>query len=202
MARKGSTNSTALARRGGSSIVKGSITQMAKATGKSIPEIFQTVELIAFVDTSGSMEAPDSRGGKTRYQVACEDLRALQEQNPGKVAVFSFSSYTKFCPSGVPVNQREGTLISSALNAGKPADIPGGMKFVLISDGEPLDEQEALAVAKTYNNKIDTIYVGPETDRGGREFLARLAKASGGNSIQAYRVINMLPVVQKMLEAR
>lgn len=201
MARKGSTSSTALARRGGS-IVKGSITQVAKATGKSIPEIFQTVELIAFVDTSGSMDAPDSRGGKTRYQVACEDLRTVQEQHPGKVAVFSFSSYTKFCPSGVPVNQREGTLIATALNAGKPADIPGGMKFVLISDGEPLDEQEALAVAKTYNNPISTIYVGPETDHGGRDFLARLAKASGGASIQAYRVINMLPVVQRMLEAK
>lgn len=199
MARKGST---ALARRGSSSIVKGSISQLAKQTGKSIAEIFEGVELIAFVDTSGSMDAPDSRGGKTRYQVACEDLRTLQEQNPGKVAVFSFSSHTKFCPSGVPVNQREGTLISVALNAGKPADIPGGMKFVLISDGEPLDELEALAVAKTYNNKIDTIYVGPETDRGGRDFLARLAKASGGSSIQAYRAMNLLPVVQKLLEVK
>jgi hypothetical protein len=54
------------------------------------------------------------------------------------------------------------------------------MQFFLISDGEPDDEHEALAVAATFENKINTIYVGPESGFMGIEFLERLANSTGG----------------------
>jgi hypothetical protein len=181
-------------------IVSGSIGAIAQQSGKSIAESFISADIIVIVDTSGSMNARDSRGDKSRYDVACEELAGLQNSLPGKIAVISFSDDAVFCPSGVPLMLGAMTDLVKALQFAKVADIPD-MRFILISDGEPNDPNAALAVAKTYKNKIDVIYVGPESYPIGREFLQKLAAATGGLSVTADRAAELQAGVMQLLGA-
>lgn len=181
-----------------SGIVKGSLTDVAKSNGQSLAETFVGAEMIVIVDTSGSMETADSRGGQSRYDVACEELARLQEAAAGRVAVISFSGNVVFCPSGVPWNFRGTTDIAAALRFASFADVEG-IRFVLVSDGEPNDEAATMREAAKYQNRIDTIYVGPESNPDGREFLQRLAAASGGKSMTADRAVGLLDATQKLL---
>jgi hypothetical protein len=60
------------------------------------------VDAVVIVDTSGSMGVHDSRDGQQRYDVACQELAALQARMPGKLAIVSFSDTALLCPTGVP----------------------------------------------------------------------------------------------------
>ncbi len=178
-------------------IVPGSLGAIAKQENKSIAETFVNADLIVIVDTSGSMSSHDSRGGKSRYDVACEELAALQASHPGKIAVLSFSDTVVFCPSGVPVCLNNITDMAAALKFAKTADLPG-MQFILISDGEPDCKEETLAVARTYRNKISTIYVGPEEQPAGRDFLQRLAAVTGGQTITVDRAKELKAGIERL----
>lgn len=167
-------------------IVTGSLGAIARQENKSLAEAFVNADLVVIIDTSGSMSTHDSRGGKSRYEVACMELGTIQNRYPGKIAVLAFSDNVMFCPSGMPTYFGGNTDMAKALQFAKVADVPG-MQFILISDGEPNDEQETLAVATTYKNKISTIYVGPEDRPAGRDFLQRLAAATGGQTVTADR---------------
>ena len=183
-------------------IVKGSLTDIAKQTGASLAETFLSADVIVLVDTSSSMQAMDAPGGKSRYDAACAELANLQATIPGKVAVISFASTGDviFCPNGQPFNLEGGTGLASALEFAKIADVPD-MRFVVISDGQPDSEREALKVAATYLNRIDTIFVGPEGDDRGRAFLTKLANAKGGQAVTADRVAQLSSKVQYLLAA-
>ena len=73
------------------------------------------------------------------------------------------------------------TDVGAALRMMLMAD-GAGIRLVLISDGEPDNEPEALSMAAKFKSKIDTIFVGRE-DGYGREFLRKLSAATGGISI-------------------
>lgn len=162
-----------------SAIVSGSLQAITQQTGKTLAESFVNVDCIVIVDTSGSMAITDSRGGKSRYDVACEELRDLQHTFAGKIAIIAFANRAEFCPGGIPTFFMGSTNLAGALKYSKIADTPG-MHFVVISDGEPDNPMSALEAAGDYLNKIDCIYVGPEDRPSGRDFLQRLSKASGG----------------------
>lgn len=179
------------------SIVKGSLSAMAQQSGKSIAETFLSAKMVVIIDVSGSTAAHDARGGRSRYEVACEELTGLQEQHPGEIGVIAFSSEVTFCPSGLPIFEGAGTNLAKALEFTKIADVPG-MRFVVISDGEPDDEEKALNVARTYQNRIDTIYVGPESGKHGRAFLERLAQLKQGQ-FYAQKVDNLLQTVNQLM---
>lgn len=179
-------------------IVQGSIHAIAIQTGKSIAELFSNAEVVTIVDVSGSMNTNDSRGGRTRYSVACEELAAIQKNRPGKVAVISFSSNVKFCPGGIPFFECGGTDLAKALRFAKIADVPG-MSIFVISDGEPDNAKDALSVARSYKNKISTIYVGPEDHPYGRDFLQQLANATGGQSITSDRAKELSKSIETLL---
>ena len=180
------------------SIVKGSITEIAKSTGKSIAELFTNAEVVTIVDVSGSMISRDSQGGKSRYDVACQELATIQKNRPGKVAVIAFSDFARFCPGGVPIYEGGGTELTKALRYAKIADVPG-MNIIVISDGEPSDPEGAIAVARTYKNKISTIYVGPEDRPSGREFLSKLAGCTGGETVTADRAKELAKSIETLL---
>lgn len=179
------------------SIVVGSLSAIAEQNKASIAETFVNADVVIIVDTSGSMSACDSRGGKSRYDVACEELRNLQASLPGKLALLSFSDDVIFCPSGIPFNYEGGTHLDKALKFAKIADVKG-IRFIVISDGEPHNEQAALDVAKTFKARIDCIFVGPEGGSG-QAFLNRLAKASGGQGVTAAQVNKLADNVQRLL---
>jgi Mg-chelatase subunit ChlD len=163
--------------------VPGSLAQQATDNHISLAETFVNADVIVIVDTSGSMGASDGTE-RTRYARACDELRKIQASMPGKIAVLSFSDEVKFFPSGIPANFGQGTDLAKALKFAKIADVPE-MKFIVISDGEPNDEQEALAEAAKFKNHIDTIYIGPAGEPG-EKFLKLLASKSGGRSAKDF----------------
>jgi hypothetical protein len=180
--------------------VAGSLSAIAQQSGKSIAETFINADAIVIVDTSGSMGINDSRGGKSRYDIALEELTSLQRTLPGKIAVINFASRVQFEPGGVPYFQTGSTNLTEALCFTKVADIPG-MKFILVSDGQPDDPEGALRMARTFTCKIDVIYVGPEDNPAGRDFLQRLAAVTGGKTVTADRAKELAAGVMGLLEA-
>jgi hypothetical protein len=181
-------------------IVQGSIGAISQQTGKSLAETFISADVIVIIDTSGSMGAEDSRGGKSRYDIACEELKILQASLPGKIAVVNFSGSVQFEPGGHPMFLSGGTNLAKALAFVRIADIKG-MRFILISDGSPDDEGAALHEARQFQNHIDVIYVGPEDRPYGRDFLQRLAKLTGGKSVTADCAKQLSAGVMQLLEA-
>jgi Mg-chelatase subunit ChlD len=179
-------------------LVKGSIGAIAKDSGKSLAQTFISADVVVLVDTSGSMGSPDSRGGRSRYDVACEELAALQTGLPGKIAVISFSDRTMFCPDGIPFNLRGGTDLAGALRFARVADVPG-MRFIIVSDGEPDEPQAALNEAAKYRAQIDVIYVGSETSPLGRDYLTQLARLSGGTTVTAEAAKQLASTAQLLL---
>lgn len=160
-------------------IIVGSLASVAKANHQSLAETFISADVIVLIDTSSSMQ---NRGGeKSRYERACEELTNLQSTLPGRIAVISFASEPIFCPSGVPQPPCGMTDLAKALKFAKVADVCD-MRFIVISDGEPDSEREALDVASTYQGRIDVIYIGREGGPG-QAFLQKLARAHGGKSI-------------------
>ncbi len=182
-------------------IVAGSIADIAARQNQSLAQTFVNAECVVIVDTSGSMASDDSRGNKSRYEIACEELVALQGAKPGKVAVLSFANLTMFCPDGKPFNQMGGTDLAEALRFARVADVPG-IQFIVISDGEPDNAKAALKEAAKYKAKIDVIFVGPETQPAGGVFLTQLAQTSGGSLVTADRAAGMAESAMRLLEAR
>jgi Mg-chelatase subunit ChlD len=178
-------------------IVPGSLSAIAQQNNASIAETFINADVIILVDTSGSMCACDARGDRSRYDIACEELKNLQAQLPGKLALLSFSDDVVFCPSGIPFNYQGGTDLAKALKFAKVADVTG-IRFIVISDGQPSDEDGCIRIAKTFKARIDCIYVGPEGGDG-QKFLNQLAKASGGQGVTADRVKELSANVQRLL---
>jgi Mg-chelatase subunit ChlD len=178
--------------------IPGSLASQAANTGHSIAETFIGADVIVLVDTSSSMIDRD-RTDKSRYERACDELAKVQALLPGKIAVLSFGDMVLFCPSGVPTQPCGMTDLTGALSFAKVADVDG-MQFIVISDGEPNDEPSALLVASTYKNKIDTIFIGSESD-GGARFLAQLAAASGGQSIKDFSAKQLSSSVKGLLNA-
>lgn len=184
-------------------IVPGSLSAVALKDSVSIAEAFIGVDCVVLIDVSGSMEMRDSRDGLSRYEVALSELASLQKALPGKIGVIAFSNSPVFCPSGQPPLLADNTDVAKALSFAKVSDIPG-VQFILISDGEPCSESrdaegDALRVAQTYQNKIDTIYCGPEGGRG-QEFLRRLAAASGGTFARDFQAQKLAGTVLLLLE--
>jgi len=178
-------------------IVQGSLGSLAPRENVSLAETFLNAEMVVIVDTSGSMCATDTEEGIQRYEKAVQELTRLQGRNPGKVAVIGFSSTAQFYPGGVPQFLQGGTAMEKALKFTKVADVPG-MTFFVISDGQPNRPEETMLVASTYQNKINTIYVGPEGGSG-QHFLTQLAQAGGGRFATAEKVKELASTVETML---
>jgi hypothetical protein len=182
------------------SLVYGSLQDTALRANKTVAETFMDVDALVLVDTSFSMDERDCPGGRKRYDLACEQLIRLQRELPGKVGVISWNSSPSFCPGGIPTTPYGGTNLTGALEFVKPVD-GTTIKLIIISDGEPDQQEPALALAKTFKSKIDTIYVGPE--RGyGRAFLRLLAEATGGRPVtKSIKEIGLLSETVKGLLA-
>src|SRR5580765_6313559 len=126
--------------------IPGSLAAIALRDGVSLATSFTDADVLVLIDISASMKADDARGGRTRYTAACDELTRLQANYPGRVAVISFSSTAAFCPAGLPGAPYGTTDLAGALRYAQVAD-GCGMTIVVISDGEPDDEDAALAAA-------------------------------------------------------
>jgi len=177
-------------------LVTGSLQNIAQAKHQSLAETFINADCIVIIDTSSSMDARDLNR-QSRYERACEELARLQNTLPGKIAVISFASEPIFCPSGIPQPPIGTTDLAKALRFAKVADV-ADMRFIVISDGQPDSESAALDVVAQYGGRIDVIYVGPEGGPGA-DFLKRLAKIKGGQSITAENAKELAAAAQYLL---
>lgn len=165
-------------------ITQGSIADIMQDRNVSLAESFLSCDCIILFDVSGSMNSTDGLW-ISRFERGIKELKDLQASLPGRVALIQFADHPDFLPGGVPTAAHGGTDLTAALRYIKLADEIPDMRFIVISDGEPNDELTALAEASGFRNRIDTIYIGPETDSFGRDFLSRLASRSGGKPIQS-----------------
>ncbi len=152
--------------------VPGSLAEIAEQNHTSIAESFMSADAIILVDVSGSMAGAP-------YDQACNELRKIQKDLPGKVAVIAFSDTPEFSPSGRPRFISGGTDLAGALRFIHVAD-GCDMRFILISDGYPNDPDQALCEAKKFQSRIDCVFIGQHGDPGA-DFLKKLAAASGGS---------------------
>lgn len=166
-------------------IVPGSLSAIAQKSGIGLAESFLSASTILILDCSGSMSETDAPGGKSRQETAKEQLIKLQKENAGKLALVCFADYAIFSPGGIPVECGGSTNMAGALDYVYPAD-DTGTQFILMSDGSPNDPEKTLAVARKFKTPIQTIFIGPEDDReGGRVFLEKLARMTGGQSLKS-----------------
>lgn len=181
------------------SIVVGSLADVAQRNNQTLAESFLTADAIVLVDVSGSMSSHDAPGGHSRYDTACAELAKVQKSLPGKVAVVAFSSDVRFVPGGVPPFDGGGTNLADALRFVQPAD--GCVKFIVISDGYPDSAESALKVAGKFTSEIDTVFCGPEGDDQGRAFLAQLARRAHGKNIESFKTAGLGDNVSLLLKA-
>jgi uncharacterized protein with von Willebrand factor type A (vWA) domain len=163
-------------------VVSGSVLDISRKTDTTLAMAFLDVEYTVLIDTSGSMSERDARGGKTRYEAAIEELKALQAQNPGKILVINFSDSANICIGGIPAFLGGMTNLTDALKLALEYD-DTDMTHVVISDGYPDSPYSALEVAKEFDGAIHTVFIGPENDRQGREFMAQLANVKHGKAV-------------------
>lgn len=181
------------------SIVKGSLAAIASQRGASIAQTFLSCDTLILVDTSGSMHEVDHGQHMSRYDRACNELAKLQSSLPGKVGVISWSSSPVFCPGGTPDFLGAGTDLAQALRFAHVAD-DCGITFIVISDGVPDSQTEALREAKRFKSTISTIHIGEEGDAGAR-FLQELAAASGGKFGAHAAAQDLASGIQRLLTA-
>lgn len=180
-------------------IVPGSIAAIAQKNRASLAESFLSASTILILDCSGSMHTPDAPGGKSRQETAKEQLIKLQVENAGKLALVCFADYAVFSPGGIPIDCGGSTNMADALDYTYPAD-DTGTQIILMSDGKPNDPEKTLAIARKFKTPIQTIFIGPENDReGGRAFLEKLAKATGGQSLKSDAPGLLANPVEKLL---
>lgn len=124
---------------------------------------------ILLIDISGSM-GEYVGDNKTKY----EHVRDILKKLPSEITTYGFNDVCeKFENSALP-EPCGGTNMAWAffrMKNNKHSEI------ILITDGEPNSEKDALNAAKELN-KIDIIYIGPEPMP---DFLKKLAKATNGN---------------------
>lgn len=180
-------------------LVPGSLGAIARETGRTLAETFLSADVIILIDTSASMNARDVRNGRRRYDVACEELAALQAKMPGKIAVVTFSDQAVYTPYGIPPYLGRNTDLAGALKFVQPAD--GTVQFVVISDGRPNDEDAALRIARTFASRINAVYVGPELGYTGMAFLQQLAQAAGGRYTVAATAHQLSGQIQNLLSS-
>ena len=162
-------------------IVTGSQQDVANRENISLAESFLNTELVVIFDNSGSMMTRDTPQGISRVKLAQQHLTTLQGKHQGKIALICFADDVQYSPGGIVLSVGSGTDLAKSLRFAHERDFDDiGVKTVVISDGEPNNEDEAIHAAMAYRSRIDVIYCGGESSPRGREFLERLANVSGG----------------------
>jgi len=184
-------------------IAHGSLFDVSNKSGQSIAEIFaRDLAAIVMIDISYSMTANDCPNGEARADVACRELRKLQARIPGKIAVVEWAHKYAICLNGIPSpSTGETTDMAGVLRFIHRAD-DCGIQLILISDGHPQDEFDTLNVARTFKSKIDTLFIGPESDPGA-DFMRRLSALTGGKAQtqSPQGMVNLADQIDRLLTA-
>jgi hypothetical protein len=171
---------------------------MANTKGTQISDAMMDVDMIVFIDTSGSMRTIDPGQNENRHTLAERQLVEIQGNNRGKVALCSFSNSVHFCPNGVPVIENGGTAMNEALKWALPMN-GMGIDIVIVSDGSPNSKLMCLQTASLLDMIIHTVYIGPENDHDAIKFMKDLANAGKGKALTTEEVPQLGQKLQLLL---
>lgn len=130
---------------------------------------------ILLLDISGSMGAVIS--GKRKIDILRGALNRPLE--PDEMA-FAFNSICEPIPDlrAIP-DPLGGTALHFAIKAIKPHK---PRQTLIVCDGKPDDPAQALSAARSLSGVINTLYIGPDSDRAAIEFMRQLARLGCGQS--------------------
>lgn len=140
-------------------------------------EIVKEGETLLLLDASGSMEDSDANGVPKM-----KTLGKMIKIMPSADKIYFNSdifNYGKRIDTPKPDGN---TDLALAFKYVKSNYMNKYNKIILISDGEPHSESEALQAALTLNQPINIIFIGNKGSSG-ENFMQRLAKATGGTNI-------------------
>jgi uncharacterized protein with von Willebrand factor type A (vWA) domain len=135
-------------------------------------------------DCSGSMtDVVGSRLSKFEHlQIVLADL----EKGYPKMRIVAFGSIAKQVQDAKHLpNPHKGMAFGGGTNLAAALDLAGKWrprKTIVVSDGLPDSEEEALEAAALMTGAIDTIYCGPD-DHPAVEFLSSLSRKTGGTGV-------------------
>lgn len=148
-------------------------------TGKFAERLRAQGPRLLIADVSGSMASP-AWSGRSKAEVLGEAVADLMTARPAPHLIAFSSTFH----DGVMVlpSPSGGTALHLAL-ACAVRYRPGAT--LVISDGQPDSEGHALAQAECLTGRIDTLYIGPDSDRAAMDFMRRLARAGCGRDMRA-----------------
>jgi hypothetical protein len=128
------------------------------------------------LDTSGSMSI-DCKGKDRRIDVLRKAVVALEWQS---YRIFTFDS---ICTEIANPSALWETGGSTALDLGlKEVAKLNPSQTIVISDGEPNSELDAITAAELLSGTISTVYIGDDTDKNAIAFMRKLATLGCGNT--------------------
>ena len=130
---------------------------------------------VVLADVSGSMASP-AWSGRTKHSVLRDAIAATAQAGRHELMAFAGGVTPSISAAELPP-PGGGTALHLALQAAIGRD-PG--RILVISDGEPDDEQAALAAATQFGGVVDVLYIGPDANAAAMAFLRRLARAGHG----------------------
>lgn len=161
-------------------ITQGSIEDVRRRQGLSLPEALMNAKLLVICDRSGSMDDYiEGVRGLRKIDKLREHLARLQRKYEGSVLVMQFDDYAEYKLGGVVDEPRGGTRMIPALELAREAD-KIVEKIAFLSDGSPGDaERDILNAARQLDHALDCIYIGEEGERGAI-FMKQLASVKNG----------------------
>lgn len=157
-------------------VAKGSPYDVANSRNDKVENVLTDVDRIIIIDHSGSMHDM-TRSGRSKADLAQEALDYVQRAYPGRTLIIAFDNTPKMCLDGKVPAPSGSTAMHLALDMAKNFD-GTDVEFILISDGEPDLPQVALSVASTFEDPINTIFIGDDHNIRARDIMNQLAGCS------------------------
>lgn len=173
-----------------------SLSALVSARASAAAEAKQRIVILC--DTSGSMSQVDAIGGRRRIDALQSVLNSLRKKHP-RIRLFSFADTLTPCDAGILPPPAGGTNLGLALE-NVVVYLNKHTVLILISDGEPDSETDALQAARQLPCRLEVFFVGPEGGAGSA-FLAKLAASVGGgfSSTPLSQVRQLESKVEKIL---
>lgn len=140
-------------------------------------------DVVVLADLSGSMQDVIGSSGLPKYHHLKIALDDVMKYHP-TVRVVAFADNIRLIKSVSELPKAGGVLgtgtgLAQAIRYASKRWKP--RKTIIISDGLPNDEDDALEASQAITGQVDAIYCGPD-NHPAVKFLASLTKACGGES--------------------
>jgi hypothetical protein len=151
---------------------KGIAANYIRRIGSGQPGIF-----CLLLDTSGSMDS-DCKGKQTRLDVLRQAVEAIDWE---QYQMFVFDNICRRITHPDALRNCAGGSTNLALGLGEIAKL-NPIQTIIISDGEPNSETDALAAAAELTGTISTVFIGDDADKEAIAFMRKLATLGCGKT--------------------